>query len=76
MATLTIHLSDDQAERLKAFARSKGVSVNKLMEDLSTAALAEFDTFTRFNAMAATGDPTVGLQLLEKLDALSDRLES
>ena len=77
MATLTIRLSDDQAKRLKAFARSKGVvSVDKLMEELSTAALAEFDAFTRFKAMAATGDPTVGLQLLDRLDVLSDRLES
>ena len=76
MATLTIRLSDDQAKRLKAFARSKGVSVDKLMEELSTAALAAFDAFTRFKAMAATGDPTVGLQLLDRLDVLSDRLES
>ena len=57
------------AQRLKAFAQSKGVSVDKLMEELSTAALAEFDAFTRFKAMAATGDPTVGLQLLDNVSS-------
>ena len=69
MATLTIRLPDDKHERLKAFAQSKGISVNKLIEELSTVALAEFDAFTRFKAMAATGDAQEGLQLLDKLDA-------
>ncbi|MBE9064560.1 toxin-antitoxin system HicB family antitoxin [cf. Phormidesmis sp. LEGE 11477] len=69
MATLTIRLPDDKHERLKNFAKSRGISVNKLIEELSTIALAEFDTFTRFKALAATGDPEVGLQLLDKLDA-------
>lgn len=68
MATLTIRLPDDKHERLKAFAQSRGVSVNKLVEELSTIALTEFDTFTRFKAMAAKDDPQVGLQLLNKLD--------
>lgn len=68
MATLTIRLPDDKHERLKSFAKSKGISVNKLIEELSTIALAEFDTFTRFKALAATGDAQSGLQLLDKLD--------
>jgi plasmid stability protein len=71
MATLTIRLPDDKHERLKAFAQSKGISVNKLIEELSTVALAELDAFTRFKAMATTGDAQVGLQLLDKLDALT-----
>jgi plasmid stability protein len=69
MATLTIRLPDDKHERLKAFAQSRGLSVNKLIEELSTIALTEFDTFNRFKAMAATGDPKVGLKLLDKLDS-------
>ena len=71
MATLTIRLPDDKHERLKAFARSRGISINKLMEELSTIALSEFDTFTRFKAMAAVGDPQAGLQLLDKLDEIA-----
>ncbi|MGD1865733.1 MAG: toxin-antitoxin system HicB family antitoxin [Phormidesmis sp.] len=75
MATLTIRLPDDKHERLKSFAKSRGISINKLMEELSTIALAEFDTFTRFKAMAATGDPKIGLQLLDKLDDLSSKTD-
>lgn len=71
MATLTIRLPDDKHERLKAFAKSRGISINKLMEELSTVALAEFDAFTRFKAMAAVGDSQTGLQLLDKLDAMT-----
>ena len=71
MATLTVRLPDDKHERLKAFAKSRGISVNKLIEELSTAALAEFDAFTRFKAMAVMGNPEIGLQLLDKLDAMT-----
>jgi len=36
MATLTIRLPDDKHTRLKELAQSRGISVNKLMEELST----------------------------------------
>ena len=36
MATLTIRLPDDKYERLKELAQARGISVNKLMEKLST----------------------------------------
>jgi predicted transcriptional regulator len=71
MATLTIRLPDDKHERLKDLAQSRGISINKLIEELSTVALAEFDAFTRFKAMAAMGNPQEGLRLLDKLDALT-----
>jgi hypothetical protein len=44
------------------------VSVNKLIEEFSTAALAEFDAETRFRARAARGNAKLGLALLDKLD--------
>ena len=68
MGTLTIRLPDDKHERLKALAASKGISVNKLIEDLSTIALTEFDAETRFRAMAAQGNIEEGLAILDKLD--------
>ncbi|BAC89066.1 MULTISPECIES: CopG family transcriptional regulator [Gloeobacter] len=71
MATLTIRLPDDKHERLKELAQTRGISVNKLIEELSTIALAEFDAYTRFKAMAAIGNPESGLKLLDKLDALT-----
>lgn len=70
MGTLTIRLSDDKHTRLKELARTRGISVNKLIEELSTIALAEFDTMTRFKALTASGNPEEGLQLLAKLDSL------
>lgn len=56
---------------MKELTQAKGISVNKLIEELSTIALAEFDAYTRFKAMAATGDPEEGLRILTKLDALT-----
>ncbi|AFY91184.1 ribbon-helix-helix protein, CopG family [Chroococcidiopsis thermalis] len=69
MATLTIRLPDDKHERLKELARRRNISVNKLMEELSTIALAEFDAETRFRAMAAKGNVEAGLVLLDRLDS-------
>lgn len=77
MATLTIRISNDKHTRLKELAQAKGISVNKLIEELSTIALAEFDTMTRFKAIAASGNLEEGLQLLTKLDSfLSTHHES
>lgn len=69
MSTLTIRLPDDQHERLKALASSRGTSLNKLFEEFSTKALAEFDAENRFRLMAGRGDVRRGLEILDELDA-------
>ena len=69
MSTLTVRLSDDKHARLKALAGHRKISLNKLIEEISTQAIAEFDTEVRFRALAATGDTRKGLELLNKLDA-------
>ncbi len=68
MSTLTIRLPDDTARRLKALAAARGVSLNKLMEELGTAALTAYDVETRFHAMAAKGDRDAALKILGRLD--------
>ena len=68
MAKLTLRLPDDKHARLKALAERRQVSVNKLMEELSTQAIAEFDAESRFRAMAARGSIEEGLSVLDKLD--------
>jgi predicted transcriptional regulator len=68
MGTLTIRMPDATHERLKQLAKARNVSVNKLIEEFSTAALAEFDAETRFLARAARGNPRRGLALLRKID--------
>jgi predicted transcriptional regulator len=68
MATLTIRIPDDTHKRLKFLAEKKQISVNKLFEEFSTAALAEFDAENRFLAQAARGNLERGLALLDKID--------
>ena len=51
-----------------SWPRSGRFSLNKLIEEMSTAVLAEFDTETRFRARAAAGSREEGLRLLDKLD--------
>jgi predicted transcriptional regulator len=68
MATLTVRLPDDKHDRLKSLAKYKKISVNKLMEELSTQALAEFDSEIRFKTLALKGNKKRGLELLVKLD--------
>jgi predicted transcriptional regulator len=68
MATLTIRLSDEKHARLRQLAERRKISVNKLIDELSTVALAEFDAETRFRARAALGSPEEALRLLEDLD--------
>ena len=44
------------------------MSRNKLFEELSARALAEFEVETRFRARAVHGDPQAGLALLDRLE--------
>ena len=68
MSTLTIRLTEDKHERLKALARAKAISINKLMDELATVALANYDARVRFETRAARGNPKRALTLLDKLD--------
>lgn len=68
MSTLTVRLPDSTAERLKSLARSRGMSMNKLIEEMSTQAIAAFDAETRFRTLASQGDREAALALLERLD--------
>jgi predicted transcriptional regulator len=68
MSTLTIRIPDDKHDRLKQLAKYRRISVNKLIDELSTQAISEFDSETRFRALAARGDINEGLAVLDKLD--------
>ena len=68
MTTLTIQLPDDTAQRLRALASSRGISLDRLLEEVSEAALSAHDTETRFRAMAAKGDREAALEVLARLD--------
>ncbi|MBI4289946.1 MAG: toxin-antitoxin system HicB family antitoxin [Betaproteobacteria bacterium] len=68
MSALTLRLPDDKHNRLKTLARQRGTSVNRLMEEMATLILAEFDAETRFELRAARGRGKAkrGLALLDK----------
>jgi hypothetical protein len=54
--------------RLRTLARSRGVSINKLVDELATVAIAQHDAEMRFLSLAARGSKRKGLSLLAKLD--------
>ena len=68
MAALTVRLPDDKHARLKALAKSRGTPLNRLIDDMATALLAEFDAETRFRIRASrgVGQEARGLALLAK----------
>ncbi len=68
MSTLTIRLPDDKHARLRHLAQHRAMSVNKLIEELATISISEFDAEMRFRTMAARGSAKKGLALLDKLD--------
>ena len=76
MSVLTIRLPNEKHERLKALAKARGISLNKLIEELSTIALVEFDAETRFRALLAKGNPEKGIAILDKLDSYFSQTKS
>lgn len=68
MATMTIRLPDAKHKRLRRLAENHGISLNKLVDEWASMALAQFDAETRFHARAARGNPERGLALLDKVD--------
>ncbi|KIM12928.1 MAG: hypothetical protein KU38_03155 [Sulfurovum sp. FS08-3] len=63
-------------ERLKLYAKSQNISLNKLFDEFATIALTQFDTKTRFDIRASKGDRQQGLELLDKMDKEQETLTS
>jgi hypothetical protein len=61
-------MPQEKRERLKQLARARSMSVNKLIDEMATILLAEFDAETRFRGRAArgAGKERRALALLEK----------
>ena len=73
MSSLTIRLPDDKHLRLRKLAKHRAMSINKLMEELATISIAEFDAEPRFRTLAARGSAKKGLAIFDKLDAVFAR---
>lgn len=76
MSVLTIRLPDEKHERLKALAKARGMSLNKLIEELSTIALVEYDAEIRFRTLVDRGNPEEGIAILNKLDSYFSQTET
>lgn len=68
MSVVTLRLPDDKHERLRQLAESQGVSVNRLLDEIATVALAQHDVENQFRAVAARGSIKKGLEVLDRLD--------
>jgi hypothetical protein len=68
MNTLTIRIPESKHDRLRSLAKARGMSINRLMDELATSALTQYDTETRVRALAPRGSRKRGLALLDKLD--------
>jgi len=68
MSALTVRLSDDKHLRLKALARSRGTTLNRLIDEMATQMLTEHDAELRFQLRAArgAGQEQRALELLNK----------
>ena len=68
MAAIAVRLADEKHQRLKALAKSRGTPLNRLIDEMTTLKLAEFDVETRFRARAkrGSGKGERGLALLGK----------
>ena len=73
MSVLTLRVPDEKHARLRLLAESRVVSMNRLVDEWATVALAQFDAETRFRALAAKGSAARGLQLLDKADKAARR---
>lgn len=68
MSAITLRLPDDKHQRLKNLAEQRGVSVNQLLNDVTTSLLTEFDAEVRFRVRAERGANKTerGIELLQK----------
>lgn len=71
MSALTLRLPDEKYLRLKDMAHHRGQSVNRLLDEVTTLILAEYDAETRFMLRTNRGSGKVerGLELLAKATA-------
>ena len=55
MSALSVRLPDDKHDRLRNMARIRGTTINRLIDEMATLMLAEFDAETRCRLRAQRG---------------------
>ena len=66
MSAITLRLPDDKHQRLKILSEQRGISINQILNEMTTLLLADFDAETRFRVRAKRGKGKTqrGLDLL------------
>jgi predicted transcriptional regulator len=74
MTALTVRLTDEKHRRLKALAKTRGTPLNRLIDEVATLMLAEYDAETRFRLRAerGVGNVDAGLSLLVKAEGKTE----
>jgi hypothetical protein len=72
MSALTLRIADDKHQRLRLLAQSRGTSINRMMDEVTSLMLSEFDIETRYQLRASRGIGKAqrGLELLNKAAAV------
>lgn len=67
MATLTYRTSEEKRQKLQKMAKLAGISVNRLIDDWATYAIAESEAYYRFQIMSERGAQHMGeaIKILE-----------
>lgn len=68
MRRLTIRIPEAKRARLGDLARARGISITRLIDELATSELTQYDTEIQFRALAQHGSRERGLTLLNELD--------
>ena len=55
MTASTLRLADEKHQRLKKLAQNKGITLNKLLDEMTTLMPTEFDLETRYLARVKKG---------------------
>lgn len=67
-SVITLRVPGDKHARLRKLAAARGLSVNRLLDEIATVALTQHDVETAFLAAARRGSREKGLVVLNKLD--------
>jgi hypothetical protein len=70
MGVLQIDIPAVKVEWLKNYAKQRGISLNKLFDEMATITLAHVDARNRFEQRAKQGDLRRGRELLEKTERI------
>ena len=68
MTSLTIQLRDETFRQLRALAEARGISLDLLIENLGSAALASHSAESRFRSVSGNGNPARAREILDRLD--------